>query len=92
MSGDLARSDVFYGLLWESIDSYEDTDGTTVFDYSSGEVAVFNAFKILFFTEGQEATSTNIYMRLNGDDSANYYFNYVGAGSLVKPRMRRSWY
>jgi len=66
---------------WELIDSYEDTDTGTAFDYDSGVVTVYNFYKVILQLEGHGGGDTELLnIRVNADSSANYNYQYFRSG------------
>jgi len=82
-SSDFLKTDVARSFqAWELIDSYEDKDGSTIFDYDSGTVTIHNIYKVLLQLEQTGGVgSSTIYVRLNADDSANYNWQELNGGA-----------
>jgi len=67
---------------WELIDTYEDTDDTTSFDYDSGNLSViYNVYKLIY--QLQAGDYGTLFMRLNGDASDNYAYTHEYDGSIT---------
>jgi len=59
---------------WELIDSYEDTDTSTAFDYDSGTLSeVYNIYMVYVELQDYSGSGNPPQLQLNGDTSANYY-------------------
>lgn len=66
---------------WVLIDSYEDIDDTTAFDYDSGVVTVYNVYKVILQLEDASGNPNAAWLRLNADASLNYDYQYLGSGA-----------
>jgi len=65
--------EVRYVPDWKLIDSYEDTDDTTAFDYDPGPFpTVYDIYKVILSLQEQSGSVNNIQIRFQGDDSSNY--------------------
>jgi len=57
---------------WELIDSYEDTDTGTIFDYDSGTVTVYNMYMVILSGQDHSGAGNSFRITFQGDTSANY--------------------
>jgi len=77
-------------LNWRLIDTYEDTDDTTAFDYDSGTIPIHNIYKVIVQVQSA-ASGTNLDARVNADDSANYDYQELTAGTYSSVTGETEW-
>jgi len=68
---------------WELIDSYEDTDTGTAFDYDSGVITVYSVYMVILSLQDHSGTEQNVYSRVNADSSANYAYYDIFTGDAT---------
>jgi len=57
---------------WELIDSYEDTDTGTIFDYDPGPLTSYDLYMVILWISEQSGSNQTLKATVEGDTSANY--------------------
>jgi len=77
---------------WTLVDSYEDSDTGTAFDYNPGAVTSYDVYRILLQIQGQSsATISDVYCRVEADSSSNYHYNSVSGGATSQTTGATEW-
>jgi len=69
-------------LNWKLIDSYEDLNTGTAFDYDSGDVTVFNVYKVVGQLIDQSGAGNSVSVQLNGHTGADYHYDSEGDATV----------
>lgn len=78
---------------WELIDSYEDTDTGTAFDYDSGVVTVYSMYMVVLSLQAQlgDGYTGDLEMRVNAQDTADYRSQQYMSGTGSTTTGQTSW-
>lgn len=73
---------------WKLIDSHEDADTGTAFDYDSGVLdTVYNLYRVIGQFQNYYSIENDIYIRLNGNDSSNYSMTCIASDGTTSEHV-----
>lgn len=74
------------------VDSHEDADDSTVFDYDTGEMSeVYDIWKVIGVFAIEANVTTSVYAQVNGITAGNYCYNVINAGAVSQTTGDTRW-